>query len=252
MNYFSFNPNKHNFWPIYDAIKMYYPIGIKCADQSVYFDYPGIKRLEAVVVENIHNRDNSNNLNWVSFEEEIGNRFNIEVVGTTYGQATSFSCDLIIMEFEQDQLKSVKKLSLAVSLLGKFFTIYGVDETIVVDKNDNIFDFNFHAINALTISPYKEFETLFKGLKSIVEARFTDYKFVPFAVNSMYIEGLQVRGLDNQECTIYKALFNHLLDTYDTRKMTRGNKSFGYDDWIIENFDPANDMIVEFKPIEKT
>ncbi len=250
MNNFSFNSSEHNFWPVYDAIKFYYPIGIKRADKSVYFDYPGIKKLEAVVVENIHNTNSSNNINWVSFQEEISRTFNIEVTGTTYGSGTSFSCDLIIEKLELNQLKSMKKLSLAVSLLGKFFTIYGADETSVIDKNENIFDFNFRAINVLTISPYKEFEILFKDLKSMAEARFTDYKFVPFAINSMYIKGLQVRGADNQKCTIYKALFNHSLDNYDTKKMTRGDKFFGYNDWITENYNSKNEIIVEFKPTD--
>jgi hypothetical protein len=183
-----------------------------------------------------------------SFEKEISERFNIEVIGTTYGQAPSFSCDLIIEIVEVDQLKRIKKLSIAVSLIGKFFTIYGVDETIIIEKNENIFDFNFHSINVLTTSPYREFETIFKDLKSMVEARFSDYKFVPFAINSMFIKGLQVRYLDKEECTIYNALFNHLLDTYDTRKLTRGNRHYGCDDWIIENYNFDNDITVELKP----
>ncbi len=244
MQTFSFHPSKHNFWPIYDAIKMYYPIGIK---RSIYFEYPGIKKLSDLVVENIHNSDNLYNI-WGSFEKEISERFNIEVIGTTYGQAPSFSCDLIIEIVEVDQLKRIKKLSIAVSLIGKFFTIYGVDETIIIEKNENIFDFNFHSINVLTASPYREFETIFKDLKSMVEARFSDYKFVPFAINSMFIKGLQVRYLDKEECTIYNALFNHLLDTYDTRKLTRGNRHYGYDDWIIENYNFDNDITVELKP----
>lgn len=82
----------------------------------------------------------------------------------------------------------------------------------------------------------------------MVEARFSDYKFVPFAINSMFIKGLQVRYLDKEECTIYNALFNHLLYTYDTRKLTRGNRHYGYDDWIIENYNFDNDITVELKP----
>ncbi len=243
MNIFSFNPSKHNFWPVYDAIQLYYPIGIMRFDRSIYFDYPGLKKLSAIVVANIHNRDNYNSI-WVSFEKEIAEQFNVEVIGTTYGQAPSFSCDLIIKKVKVDELSRIKKLSLAVSLAGNFFTIYGVDETIITEKNDNGFDSNFYAINALTISPYKEFETIFKDLKSLVEDKFASYKFVPFSINSMFIKGLQVRYLDKEECTIYNALFNHLLDTYDTKNLLRGDKSFGYDDWIIEGYNPENDISI--------
>ncbi len=246
---FSFNSSKHNFWPIYEAIQFYYPIGIERSENSIYFKYPGIKKLNDIVVENIQNGDNYNNV-WGSFEKEIIERFNLEVVGTTLGQSPSFSCDLIIEKIEQGQLKKIKKLSLAVSLLGKFFTIYGVDETFIVDKNEDMFDFNFHAINVLTVSPFRELEILFKDLKSVVESKFVDYKFVPFAINSMLIVGLQVRALDDEPCNIYKALFNQLLDNYDNRKMTRGDKYFGYDDWIIENYNTDNDTIVTLTPRE--
>ncbi|MVN22444.1 polysaccharide deacetylase family protein [Mucilaginibacter arboris] len=246
MNAFSFNSVKYNFWPLYEAIKLYYPIGIP-HDSSLYINYPGIKNLTAVIIENIHNSDNYNR-NWVSFQKEISQKFNIEVIGTTYGQAPSFSCDLIIENFEHNQLKRTKKLSLAVSLAGKFFTIYGVDETIITDKNEDNFDSDFHAINALAVSPYKEFELVFKDLKSMVEAKFTSYKFVPFAINSMFIKGLQVRYLFKEECTIYNALFNHLLDTYDTKKSPRGDKHYGYDDWLVEDYNPENDINITLTP----
>lgn len=60
MKTFSFNTKKHNFWLIYDAIKLYYPIGIPKDEHSIYFNYPGIKNLTALIVEKIHNSDNYN------------------------------------------------------------------------------------------------------------------------------------------------------------------------------------------------
>lgn len=53
---FSFNAHSHNFWPIYEAIKRFYPIGIKRISNS-YFDYPGIKELEAKVASSIHDEE---------------------------------------------------------------------------------------------------------------------------------------------------------------------------------------------------
>lgn len=111
-----------------------------------------------------------------------------------------------------------------------------------------MFDSNFHAITALTVSPYREFEPIFKTLKSMVEAKFEGYKFVPFTINSMFIKGLQVNYLDKEECTIYNALFNHLLDNYDTKKSPRGDRRFGYDDWIIDDYIPENDISIVLTP----
>jgi hypothetical protein len=58
---FSFNTDKHDFWPIYDAIKQFYPIGIqKNDDDGMYVSYPGIKLLETIIIDNIHNHVDPN------------------------------------------------------------------------------------------------------------------------------------------------------------------------------------------------
>jgi len=42
-SYFSFNTQTHNFWPVYEAIKTYYPIGIRYSYPSLYTEYEGNK-----------------------------------------------------------------------------------------------------------------------------------------------------------------------------------------------------------------
>ncbi|MBC6109392.1 hypothetical protein ACFOG5_03840 [Pedobacter fastidiosus] len=234
-NNFSFNADTHNFWPIYEAIKHFYPIGITGNYPSLFFEYPNLKTLGNKVVDSIHNEANFSL--WKAFEKQISHNHNLEVVGTTYGQAPSLSFDVILEKVESPEFRRIKKISVAVSLVGGFFTIYGVDETFVIEKNQGSLDLNYHSINVITVSPYKEFESIFIDLKIAVEAKFKGYKFVPYAIGNMTLKGLQVRYIDyNGDSSIYNALFDQFLDSYDGP--VRGSKFFGYEDWSIDLSNP--------------
>jgi len=242
---FSFDAYSHNFWPIYEVIKRFYPIGIKRVSNA-YFDYPGIKELEAKVASNIHDEEAFKS--WTQFEEEISKEYNLKVIGTTYGQAPSYSADIIIEQTDTESFRSIKKLSIAVSLAGDFFTIYGIDETAIKEKGSGEHPISYPSINVLTASPFKEFESIFKGLKKTIETKFTGYKFIPYAVNSMVIDGLQVRYLDDKdECTVYNALFNQFLDSYDSMFL-RGDQYFGYGDWQTGSIGSVKSVTVFLAP----
>jgi uncharacterized protein YeaO (DUF488 family) len=79
-----FNPDKFDFWKIYDAIKRFYPIGIKKDESKMYFSYPGLKELETIVADNIHDNNHFKEL-WVNFTQEIETQIGKKIIGTTYG-----------------------------------------------------------------------------------------------------------------------------------------------------------------------
>ncbi|NRF37948.1 hypothetical protein [Pedobacter foliorum] len=242
---FSFNTHNQDFWPIYEAIKHIYPIGIKRISNA-YFDYPGIKELGTKLGSAINEAETYKS--WTQFTEEISKHYNLEVIGTTYGQAPSYSADIIIEQTETETFKTVKKLSFAISLVGNFFTIYGVDETFIIEKGDGAYPMHYPSINIVTASPFKEFESIFKELKETIETKFNDYKFIPYAVNLMVIDGLQVMYLDDkEEYTIYNALFNQFLDSYDSMFL-RGDQYFGYTDWQTGNSDTLKIVTVVLSP----
>ena len=64
----------------------------------------------------------------------------------------------------------------------------------------------------------------------------------------MVIPGLQVRYLDKEEYTVFNALFNHLLDSYDYRKIPRGDRYYGYDEWLSENYNSGSDIGITLTP----
>ncbi|HEX8607495.1 MAG TPA: hypothetical protein VF679_02515, partial [Pedobacter sp.] len=82
---FNFNAQTHNFWPIYNAIVKFYPIGLRRDEQSIFFEYPGVKDLEKIVVDVIH-RENEFYQSWLAFEKDVASTTNKECQGTTMGQ----------------------------------------------------------------------------------------------------------------------------------------------------------------------
>jgi hypothetical protein len=227
-----FHTPSHNFWPIYDAIKKYYPIGLKRTENSIFFEYPGFKELGDIMAEAMYGEDNTNFKAWQAFENEIALKFQVIAQGTTMGQAPSYSTEFILEDEQTPGLRRIKKVVLVFSLVGKFFAIFGIDETYIIDKVTDRSQWQNHAVNVITVSPEAEFEKIFNGIKEAVEQRFEGYQFIPFRIHCAVIDGLQVRYSDREECTIFHALFNDRYDLNNNR-VPRGDVSFGSKDWEI-------------------
>ncbi len=231
---FTFNPDRYNFWPIYEAIRKYYPIGITRLDESsLFFRFPGIKALEAIVVKNIHDQDTYQKV-WGSFQKSLQEEIGKEIIGTTYGQAPSFSALVQADLFRQGSFTFRKELHFTVSLVGPFYTVYGRQAVRFTEQDGKK---SYESTVVLTVSPYEEYEGLFQLIRQRIESRFKEYRFVPFAINQQYLEGLRVRYLDQEANTIYNALFNHLLfnETNPQKTQVRGDNHYGFEDWVIAN-----------------
>jgi len=224
---FYFNSDKFDFWVIYDAIKQFYPIGIPKDESRIFYSYPGLKKLESIIVENIHDENKFNN-GWQSFTLEIEKAINKKVIGTTYGQAPSFSSYIQLDSLSADNLTRTKNLHFFVSLVGPFYTIIGEDSNTV-----KVNDQHFKSTNYLVVSPENEYAEAFNLLCSIIENRFKDFRFIPFHICKQEIEGLDVRYTDDNLSAIFNALFNNQIDLNST---IIGNKFFKSEDWIKEGW----------------
>lgn len=162
-----------------------------------------------------------------------------EVVGTTYGQAPSFSSYLILEKNEFQDGCNFKQLQFAVSFVGKFFTIYGLDLTAIYEKEGQYTKTYFQS-GIFTTSPFKEFKTDFVKLESLIRQKFYNYKMIPFAFGQKIINGLQVGYCDAEVCSVYMALFDATIQVGNnfgythglTVKHTRGDIYYGLDDWV--------------------
>jgi hypothetical protein len=234
---FSYRIDRYDFWAIYEAIKKYYPIGIDKREGGNYFLYQGIKDLEKVIVENIHEES--------KLKERWGNRINnwSERVGhkiksTTYGQAPSFSARIELENIEIRDRILMKEMHIAVSLIGPFYTIFGSDMTSFIER-DAVWkkgmkkrDRFYTETHRTVISPYKEYAETFNMLRILIEQDFKEYRFVPHFIHSQVIHGVQVRYRDDILNRIYHALFN---DFFNFEAKIVGDQDDGMEQWLVDN-----------------
>jgi hypothetical protein len=227
-NYFSlpFDPVRNKLLnDIGSTIEKYYPVGID-PDLPEYHQHPCYIKKGEIMDENIANADNYHK-RWVSFTDQLAQQFNKTINGTTYGFVPGFSADLILERYEDESLIRIKKIAFAVSLLGPFFSVCGVDETFIKEKDDELMR-SYHATNVITASPYKEFEKEFNHLQHKIEEKYKNYQFVPFRVAMSYIKDFRIPQNIHDDANLYNLLFNHLFNPY-THYFSRGDTSYGYE-----------------------
>lgn len=226
---FTFRTDRYDFWPIYEAIKAYYPIGLERTEHSIYFQYPGIKRLEALVETTLHQKSDLSQT-WDAFREQCEKELNVNIAGTTYGQAPSLSAFVEIATREIDDYIISKELHVALSIIGPFYTIYGMDK-IALKESDRY----YRQTNRTIISPQATYAHDFTVLRENVEKTFEGYRFVPHFIHQMFIEGLRVRYQDDAQNRVYHALFNYLFD-FDSA-VAGDTHGYGFDQWVIDDPD---------------
>ena len=231
---FSYRTDRYDFWAVYETLKSYYPLGIERHEGGIYFEYPGIKELERIVVDNIHEKDNYQS-RWKQRVDKWSNELNQKIIGTTYGQEPSFSAYIELLNDAADDRIFEKRIHFAVSLLGPFYTIFAADLTTLVEQDTDLKKISqrYQQTHRNIISPYNEYSALFINLRRLIEKDFSGYKFVPFMIHSAVLNGLQVRYRDESLNRIYHGLFNQ---HFDFKSRIVGNQyEYGFDQWLIEN-----------------
>jgi hypothetical protein len=240
---FSFFYNdKFDFLKIYDSIKHFYPIGLPKGQDKMFYSYPGIKELEKIVLENIHENDNYID-RWVDFTKQIENIIQKEIIGTTYGQAPSFSSFARLDTFSFDNFTREKELHFFVSLVGPFYTVIGQDKSVI-----KVGEKVFRNTNYVVVSPKNEFAETFNLLCDKIEKQFQGFRFVPFYICNQPIEGLYVDYADGNLNSVFHGLFNNNIDL---NAQTLGDESYKSKDWIKEGYIDTGDKWTVYPPKQK-
>lgn len=231
LRYFPIDNNSNKlFQDIGNAIKEFYPLGLE-RESAAYAKYPGILKLEDKINYQMLSY-NKHIKPWKEFLRSLPKGYKSKIKDNTIPFEVSYSGVLIIDEFENENIFATKKLVFNVSTLSYFYTIYGVDETVVKDKERPEM-YGYSAINVITESPYSEFEEAFNYLQTNIRAQFTGYQFVPIRISLMYVKGLQTINLVFRESRIHDALFNGYFSFQDINHF-RGEMYYGSDNGNIE------------------
>lgn len=188
-----------------ETIKQLYPIGIT-QDSPEYNEHAGIKKIMAIIEENMSHHKIFNKP-WTEFLKKIHCGSKKKIYNSGLPLDVSFTGNLILERYQDKSLRRIKKIVFSISLIAPFFTVYGIDETFIKEK-DNELASGYHAINVITESPYKEFEVDFNYLQQEIEKHFANYKIVPVRTCTFYVKGLQTPYTFLDECKVHNALFN--------------------------------------------
>ena len=238
---FWFNPDRYDYWSIYEAIKKYYPIGIqpkRHQHNSLFDHYPGYIAMNQFINDNIIKQKN--------YRERLG-KFKLHLREEVKKPVQDNGRDALVPSFsalvqlqsikEQDRI-FLKELHFSVSLIGPFFTIFGMDRTLlnlsgkfpmaVGSEQEPVYIFD--ATHAITVSPFEEYEQVFTMVEQKISTWFSGYRFIPYYINKMYFEGLRLQNTDLLPTPIYRLLFNDMLNINEPE---RGYDAYGSDSWRI-------------------
>ena len=118
---FSFNYEEYDFWPVYETIKKYYPLGLKASDDQLNQYYPGLIALRELIYENIVVQK-TYRARWVKFNHLLKEQIRKPVHDTHHAAAPCYS-GLVLLKRQKEPDLLEQELHFAISLLGPYYTL---------------------------------------------------------------------------------------------------------------------------------
>jgi hypothetical protein len=225
---FVFNDKKYNYWEIYEAIRRYYPIGIRRDETMMHTSYWNSKDHPNLILENIEKDERFRT--WNDFADQTAIEMNKKAIGTTMGMEPAFSAYIELEKQSLDNLTRTKQVHFCVSTLGPFYTVIGEDKNEVAVGN-----YHYPSTNYFALSPINEYADTFTILCGKIENRFGGFRFIPYHIHQQKIEGLFINNWNEQETSsIFTALFTGNLRF--TNVSTIGDEFYKSDQWIKEGY----------------
>lgn len=195
---------KLSYDEVYEEIEKYYPIGIPESSPE-YYDYPGIIKLRELIRSKMnHEIDKKRWKEFVSsFEwendEPLGVSHEPSLLSYSYGG----TLDLFVEEMSIGKVR--RSITFQLSLIGEFYTVYGMDtaEIILTEHLSAYFE------PLVYISPYSVYEKWFYLIRDKIEreyqARFVPHSLLKRRVPSLSVPGAEIRI--DKNASVYQALF---------------------------------------------
>jgi hypothetical protein len=244
MPHFRFGPG-FDFWPLYTTIQQYYPLGLTVLeyDDELRHRYPGHERLWSICTNRIDDYP-AFRQRWKPFRDHLKTIFK-RTVYQSEALAPSYAGHLVLHKPKAMGLAHCKELHFAISLLGPYYTIYGLDTSSVElpetqyamgHSEPNTQPLMRSAIHALTISPYEEYADLFVRLEMAIQEWFPEHRLVPYTVGCQTLAGLVVEDCPTQPACLHAALFHTEIPWQSLNfRHQRGDEHYGYDAWRTQS-----------------
>lgn len=238
-DHFTYDTHRYNFEPIYETIRRYYPIENPEINAENIERFSGFIESGELINENFFNQKNYRE-RWGKFKKFLKQELKKPVRETMSLFYPCYSGSVTLNEIKEEGYSIHKELHFYISLLGPYYSVSGIDRSeIVLDEErpatigskEEKVKVSYSAVNAITVSPYLEYEASFKLLQSKIEEYFPEYRFIPFKIGKKRIPGISLIHQDSKEHlrdSVFSALFRPDIDFAHER----GDGYYGYDYWL--------------------
>jgi hypothetical protein len=215
------NELKKTYPKLGKIINYYYPIGIKNEDPS-YNEYIGILSLKGKIENNILNNEVFISKWDKDFFGELEKRINCKVVGATLGLVPNVGG--FIELYQSEDLRYYHQLHFYVSLINNYFSIqFAKTDKYMVYSNGNI----GWGIEELVVSPVDGYyKKLFLEIENYIRESFPNAKYLPYSIDRLKLNGLQVTYSILENCEIGRAFFHKFLPDLNEPKKIIGDINY--------------------------
>lgn len=202
---------KINAPKIFEILNYYYPLGYSKEDKE-YLDYKGIKELLSLISDKISGK-NDFYKNWQNDVcLEIENLLGKKVIGASFGLVPNFGGRINLSNNPSQNYYD--ELQFYVSFLKNIYSI----QVLRVCKNMKVKgwgrfrDYEGEGIETLIVSPVKGYyEDEFNKVENFIKNKFKEATFLPYSIDVLKIEGLDVTYCDIEYCPVGEAFFSRYL-----------------------------------------
>jgi hypothetical protein len=190
---------------IYECITKYYPLGINELE-PIYQEYSGYKLLRELCFDKLNP---VKSYLWEKLVSDLKSSFSslICVKDETELIEPSYSCSLILSQEKTSNITYQKEIRLHVSVLGLFYTVYGLDTIRIYDAYDNVL---LETQPILSVSPIDDYKDLIPLVRDIIKNIYSECSYVPFYYLKKRVKALSVAGvsvLEGSSASAFQALF---------------------------------------------
>lgn len=190
---------------IYECVIKYYPLGINELE-PIYQEYSGYKLLQELCYDKL-NPVRSNHWKKLVLELKSLHPCVISAKDETRSTEPSYGCSLVLSQNRISNITYQKEIRLHVSVLGLFYTVYGLDTIRIYDAYNNVL---METQPILTVSPIDDYKELIPLVRDMVKNMYAELSYVPFYYLKKPVKALSVAGvsvLEGSSASVFQALF---------------------------------------------
>lgn len=233
--------DKHDFSSIKETLIKFYPIEKHHQyNEDSIRDFKGVKEIEEILNDNFFTTKIYKE-RWGKFKKFLKEELKKPIHESIIAFYPCYSGIVVLKKEKNKNLTYTKELHFFISLLGSYYTIFGIDKCEIIlqemiptlNGGEELLNLSYDANLVITVSPYLEFQEPFQELQKKIIKYFPSLKFIPYNINLEKAEGVSLLYPDSQaevKDSVFSALFRP--ENYFNSE-TRGDPHFGFDEWLI-------------------